>query len=237
MKLIASIQGTVAVRVSSDEVTTERGVLLRDMVQFVGDCYNFSVRPNIAPGTPPQAFPTLIFQQGKLIKDDGEYPIYQLTLFGDGGAVTSRSTEISDTILDDCLGKLDEGLGFRFAKNAQTRLYLSNVAVEFGAGLEEYIQALHMIEDILNNEIPRDGVPFETKRLAFGYGDATQPAFQSLDEFKNVDFLIERRVGEPYSKNRFFSSAPLRTTDHVRVLEKIEKSISKREPRTRSKSA
>jgi hypothetical protein len=237
MKLLASIQGTVAVRVSNDEVSPERGVLQRDIVQFVGDCYNFSVRPNIAPGTPPQAFPILIFQQGKLIKDDGEYPIHQLTVFGDGGAVTSRSTEISDIILDDCIGKLDEGLGFRFAKSAQTRLYLSNVAVEFGTGLEEYIQALHMIEDILNNEISQDGVPFKTKRLAFGHGDATQPAFRSLDEFKNVDFLIERRAGEPYSKNHYFSSAPLRIADHVRVLEQIEKSISKHEPRTRHKSA
>jgi hypothetical protein len=101
------------------------------------------VRPNIAPGTPPQAFSILIFQQGKLIKDDGEYPILQLTVFGDGGAVTSKSTEISDVILDDCLRKLDEELGYRFAKSAQTRLYLSNVAVEFETGLEEYIQAFH----------------------------------------------------------------------------------------------
>jgi hypothetical protein len=95
-----------------------------------------------------------------------------------------------------------------------------------------------LIEDILNNEIQRDGAPFKTKRLAFGYGDITQSTpLQSLDEFKNVDFLIERRAGEPYSKNRYFSSAPLRTIDHVRVLEQIEKSISKREPRTRSKPA
>jgi hypothetical protein len=238
MKLIASIQGTVAIRVSGDEVIPERSVLQRDAVQFVGDCYNFSVRPNIAPGTPPQASQTLIFQQGKLIKDDVEYPILQLTVFGNGGAVTSKSTEISDVILDDCLRKLDEGLGYRFAQSDKTRLYLSNVAVEFDTELEEYIQAFHMIEDILNNEIPRDGAPFKTKRLAFGYGEVTQSTpLQLLDEFKNVDFLIERRAGEPYSKNRYFSSAPLRTIDHVRVLEQIEKSIGKREPRTRSKSS
>jgi len=234
MKLIASVQGTVAVRVSNDEVIPERGLLQRDLVQFVGNCYNFLVRPNIALGmTQP-----LVFQQGKFIKDEGdEYPISQLTVFGDGDAITARSTEISDFILDDFLRKLDEGLGYRFEKSSQMRLYVSNVAVEFGAGLEEYIQALHMIEDILNNEIPRDDVPFKTKRLAFGYGDATQPALPSLDEFKNADFLIERRAGEPYSKNRYFSSAPLRTADHVRVLEQIEKSFSAREPRTRHRSA
>lgn len=236
MKLIASVQGTVAVRVSNDEVIPERSVLQRDLVQFVGDCYNFSVRPNIAPGMPVQ--PHLVFQQGKLIKDEGdEYPIHQLTIFVNGDAITARSTEISDIILDDYLGKLDEGLGYRFAKSAQTRLYVSNVAVEFAAGLEEYIQALHMIEDVLNNEIPRDGVPFKIKRLAFGYGESTPPSLQSLDEIKNADFLIERRSGEPYSKNRYFSSAPLRTSDHVRVLEQIEKSISQREPRTRGRSA
>ena len=89
MKLIAPVQGTAAIRVSNDEVIPERSILQRDLVKFVGDCYNFSVRPNIAPGMPLQ--PRLVFQQGKLIKDEGdEYPINQLTVFGDGDAIPAR---------------------------------------------------------------------------------------------------------------------------------------------------
>ncbi len=38
------------------------------------------------------------------------------------------------------------------------------------------------------------------------------------------DFIIERRVQEPFESNRFYCSAPMkRLRDHVKVLQQIEK--------------
>jgi hypothetical protein len=51
----------------------------------------------------------------------------------------------------------------------------------------------------------------------------TQPFVQfQMDDLPNADFAIERRAGEPYSSNRFFCTAPMRTEAHVRVLGLIE---------------
>ena len=35
-------------------------------------------------------------------------------------------------------------------------------------------------------------------------------------------FLVERRLNVPYSHNVWFAQAPLRTTDHVAILQKLE---------------
>ena len=40
-------------------------------------------------------------------------------------------------------------------------------------------------------------------------------------------FSIERRLESPDSENKYFSSAPLRTFEHLALLEKFEKSLQK----------
>ncbi|MGX1354546.1 hypothetical protein AB7M49_008171 [Bradyrhizobium elkanii] len=37
------------------------------------------------------------------------------------------------------------------------------------------------------------------------------------------EFIFERRAGQPYSTNEFFSSAPLTTKDHMHILVELEK--------------
>ena len=61
------------------------------------------------------------------------------------------------------------------------------------------------------------------KRLAFGpqtKGVHLQVSLENIDE---LDFTIERRSGRSFEDNRYFSSAPLRTSDHLVCLEQIEK--------------
>lgn len=38
-------------------------------------------------------------------------------------------------------------------------------------------------------------------------------------------FIIERRQGISFERERYFCSAPMRTRDHVDILEKIEKNL------------
>jgi hypothetical protein len=40
-----------------------------------------------------------------------------------------------------------------------------------------------------------------------------------------LDFRVERRVGAPYDQNVYYSGAPLRTADHVAVLEEFERAM------------
>jgi hypothetical protein len=226
MKLTLSLQGMAAVRVSADDVVPERGLLQRDLVQFIGNMYNFAVIPNIPPNISPQAFPILGFQQGRFVNEDGVFPIQQLVIFQNGDAVTAANTDIAEIILNDYINRLDEEFGYRYRDKYQKRYYVSNIIVELEHGIGEQIPVLCRIGELLTKEIPRENMPFDTKGLVFGYGDPIAAAnLSSMELFEKADFTIERRAGEPYERNRYFSSAPVRTSDHVRILELIEEVI------------
>ena len=44
--------------------------------------------------------------------------------------------------------------------------------------------------------------------------------------YKTSKFIFERREGEPFSRNLYFSTAPLRTKDHLELLALLEKAFA-----------
>ncbi len=46
-----------------------------------------------------------------------------------------------------------------------------------------------------------------------------------LGPINPTNFLIERRVGVPYERNRYFSQANTTTEKHLELLEQIERSV------------
>jgi hypothetical protein len=225
MKLITSVQGTAILHVSPDDVIPTGGLLVRDFLRMVGDTYQFSVKPEIQPGVPPNLIQTLVFQSGVLETEKEKFPITQLIIRMGGGAVTANTTDAADKVLDDVIRCMDTALRYRFASSKMRRTYYSVVVVQFDSGIEERISAIGKIEAILNRTMTRRASPFKIKRLAFGYGDPIQLAM-AIENFDNADFVIERRAGEPYSENRYFCGGPTRTDDLIEILELIEREIS-----------
>jgi hypothetical protein len=217
MKFLKSLQATVAVEVSADDVTPEKGLAVSDLIQFVGDSYNFSTRHD-------PSFPApLVFQNGVHATESARTPIMQLAILGNGDMVTASSTDDAELVLDDFMKRLDQSLHYRFAGAKQKKFYLSGIVIEFDSGLDEKIEVLHKIGTLLESHIPRPDKPFKLKRLAFGFGNPMVLLTNvTLQLIQNADFTFERRAGEPYSANRYFSQAPMRTADHVKLVEKIE---------------
>jgi hypothetical protein len=224
MKLISFTHGTVAVHVSVDEVVPKHGVNARDLIDFVATTYQFSDSPVLPPGVPPLAISAFNFQSGVMVTGDDKWPIMQLSIVRNGDIITAATTDIAETVLDDFMKRLDETIGYRFAAAKKRLSYVSNLVIQFDHGIEEKIMAVAKIETLLNREIHRNTPPFKIKRLTFGHGDITQLYVMPLavEAVENADFVIERRSGEPYSDNRYFCSAPVRTQDHLRILEIFE---------------
>jgi hypothetical protein len=230
MKVIKSLFGTVALRVSGDSVAPEGGFIFRDFIEFVALTYHFTVKPQL----PPQgallmpAIQQLVFQDGVLIVGEKKLAIMQLVALSNEDIITSATTEAAETILNDYMKRLDEALGYRFASSkTDRRAYLSNLVVQFDIPIDERLEGLRKIEACLAREIPRPAWPFKMKRLAFGYGDVAPVSSVSFDALEKSDFVIERRSGEPYSESRYFCGAPLSTTEHIRVLEMLEQEMAK----------
>lgn len=121
---------------------------------------------------------------------------------------------------------LEERFQFRDAITRAKKNYGSGIIVEFEHGLEDYIAALANIEKIVTPVLNASlGVNQSVKieRLTFAYDQTDVPAAkaQSIG-----NFVIERRAKAPFSQNRYFCSAPIKTSDHVRVLEEIERAIA-----------
>ena len=208
MKVILATHGTVGIRVSGDDVAPRPGTLIREIIDFVGETYRFHVKPTISPGVAPFMVPNYVFQSGQLVSGENKLPIAQLAIIPNGDFVTANDTDVADKIMDDFMARLDATFGYRFAAAQKQRVYQSNVVVEFEPPLSEKIDAFKKIELILNGASIRSA-PFNFKRLAFGIGDIQRIATMStIDEVENSDFIIERRAGEPYSRNRSFAARP-----------------------------
>jgi hypothetical protein len=223
VKLLASNNGSAALHYPADDVMPDQGILMRDLITFVGDTYKFSSRPTPPPNIGAPII--LQFQSGEIISEDGKLPIVHLILTVGYTIVTAQTTDIAEIILDNIAATLDEKLGYKIRSNIRSRSYQSNIVVQFNKDIDEYITTISKIETILNHEIPRPDAPFKIKRLGFGRRDTIPVQASPTDAIKNADFVIERRVGEPFAENRYFSSAPLRTSEHMRVLDLIEEAM------------
>jgi hypothetical protein len=227
MKFIRSNAGTAAIKVSADDVTPRHGVLGRELINFVAAEYQFAVSPQLPPGMPAAALGAHVHQSGLFTDDDGErYPIVQMSVVGNGHIVTAATTDIAEKILNHFMKRLDTEMGFRFSVSPKKTLFHSQVVCQIEPSMEDRLKDLSIIEALLNQRIPRPDLPFKIKRLAFGGGDSN-PLFMptSMEAIETADFIMERRAGEPYGENRYFSSAPLTTSDHLTLLEAFEQAF------------
>jgi hypothetical protein len=227
MRVITSIQGSVALKYSPDESAPEPAVLTRDVVSFIGIEYNFSVTPQVQPGL--LLNPVLTFQTGELVTDAGKIPINQLTWAPQvaGLILTARDTDTAETVLAAMVSKLDEQFRFKIAKATKAKYYQSNLTVEFDPALEQQLPVLQRIQRLLEKEIPREDQSFAIKRLGFGNLSVERHGgiMAQIEDIQDTDFVIERRAIEPLSENRYFCIAPTTTREHERILALVERTL------------
>ncbi len=154
-------------------------------------------------------------------------PISKLTILARGLAVeTQTDTDDSEEILKDALDYLSRecNLPLRRGKGERS-IYFSMLTFTSDALLNWVHPILARIGD-------------ETSRLVGPYGE--QKKYETTGITINLDdsnlkvqpgaFRIERRAGIPFSENSYFSVAPLRTSDHRRLLGEFEAALIASKP-------
>lgn len=157
------------------------------------------------------------FQLGKF--NDGA--IDNFTVYRDGISITSRSnTNFLDGFYDDLLKWLESAFGVvRIETNPVNRFYESNLVVTSKIDLLTSMQDTAPIGAMVSRKLHETSdlkLDFKPISIALGF-DATRVA-----GVKPIFFRVERRAGVDFSLDRFFSSAPLRTDDHLAVLNQLE---------------
>jgi len=213
------VRQTILARTVRQVVAIGTGSPRADAVQKIKDKYKFLMAPeryqDIFPQNPMQP---ITFQGGQIAIDKRAVGILQIQFVQNMIVVdTQTSTDDSDWIVDD------------FITTANTEHPESITP----AGPPYYVSQIEF-----DLEKPPDLPPqFEDAgkiidRFLAGYGE-TVPKFGPWGVTLNIDahelgvlppafFALERRVGFPFSAKVFFSQAPLRTKDHIVVLEKLD---------------
>lgn len=150
--------------------------------------------------------------------------IDKVEIYNDGIVVSGASnTNVFDAFLDDLFSWIGPELGLTEVPQLRHgRIFESAVVAELAINPDKVAPWSRTIRSLIGEKWEAAGRPkfeFEFSQLRFG----PDPHERT---FAPINFSLERRAGIPFEQNIYFSTAPLRTDDHVEVLRAIEKALA-----------
>lgn len=146
---------------------------------------------------------------------------FNVTMYRDGIILHSASnTDIIDDIFADLQGFAKETLSVDTFKAQKTdTMYESVIVFQSEKDVLLPIRSALSIGAAISDKLERTSqirVDFQP------FGFSLAPDVSEISGLKPPPFRVERRGGTPYSFDHYFSTAPLRTVDHVAIIEELE---------------
>jgi len=184
--------------------------------------YAFLNTPDLSTAREELAKTGYKFQTGQFEHNGKKDNILDFAVYTDGLVANAATTETAEAFLDNVIRMMRVEFGFRDFSTKPQRYFLSNLIVEFDRPFAKVLSQFNKISKAISQRIEQTyqiSVPMSLARLDFEID-------KTLIKPTIARFNIDRRLGIPFDKERYFSGAPLRTSDHISVLEEIEKSIN-----------
>lgn len=219
MKISAVLLARVLAFFDTAELNPRGEVSLPNLVPHIVQRFSFTGSP---PNTIDPENPKSILFKGGFFEGQA---IEEFALYGDGAKLDLRSsTDDARRLLLSSFAWLAKEFKLNFSEQMVSRWgYLSQIVFTS----EHDLCAIHPALTQLSAEVSE----LVDKRM--GANLKYQPSGLSLSfehvlaDFQVSNFTIDRRARTAYSKQKYFSQAPLETKDHVRLLEAFEKNLSK----------
>lgn len=192
----------------------------QELIDWLKVAYGFTPPPTPAQlGIQTQT--SLTFSSGKFrtgYEPDGrpKYVTVEFSVYNDGLVATTRSsTRDADEFLTHVLISAAERFGLAYDPiMVRKKVYLSELDIRLGKELNFLNPQLQRFAEKISSLL---GELFEFSGVSFSVHPS--PSLQYSP------FRIERRINTPWSENRYFSSAPLHTDDHIALLEEFEQNL------------
>jgi hypothetical protein len=183
------------------------------MLSAVRDRYNFQTYPK-GDETNENDPKGIVFANGSFPFENQLYTIVKTTIYGDGLVVDSASsTDLSEAFLEDVLTFLSNQFGLTYRPEMiHKKIYTSELILQLDKDLSRFFAPLIALNEELNMLAGRSFEPF-------GFGLSVDPA-ASISQ--PAPFKFEREINKPFDLRRYYSSAPLRTSDHESLLQTLE---------------
>ena len=201
-----------------DLVVQGGNVYAPEALTAIKDRYKFVTVPSLETVLSQQS--NFVFEHGKFV----DSVIRKFSTHNDGMvAETSAGTNNAEEFLDDFVKWSCEKFGATVLEiNDAYRVYDSHLIVQMEIDLEEKMAFIKFINDELSSEIKNYGIiPLDYH--ASGFSLSTDSA--EVRGLSTSSFRIDRRIGQRFSNNLYYCTAPLKTADHIRLLGKIENLI------------
>lgn len=185
---------------------------LPDAVSKLVKRYSFVKSPG-----PEQALP-LTFNIGKF----RETQISELSVYNDGLIISSASdTDILDAFLNDFLGWATKEFGVEPMELPKPeKFYESSIVVQSTSDISSCALSLpNDLDKALSAAMKSAQIvePLKSSGFILDFDIA-----QISGKRKPFRFIVDRRVGLKFSENIFYSQAPFKTKDHLKVLASLE---------------
>lgn len=180
----------------------------------VKDRYNFQTYPRNADEANEYDPKGIVFMNGSFEFGGTRHSIVKATMYGDGIVADSGlSTDFCEAFLADALTFLSSQFGLTYHPNmVHKKIYTSELIIRSEKDLGRLFGPLATIQGKLNL---LTGQQFEPAGFVFTIDTQATTA-------RPAPFRFEREVGKHFSQCRYYSSAPIRTSEHEDLLREME---------------
>jgi hypothetical protein len=130
---------------------------------------------------------------------------------------SQNDNELSDSFLDEVF--IWAAQQHDITLNETARAYEVAASVNLGGIFKKFASVGELIASLLK-AYRQQADSYQVSGLKLHYDVSDKVASRA------PEFVFERRAEEPYAQNLYFTSAPLRTIDHLQVLEVLERTFA-----------
>lgn len=150
----------------------------------------------------------------------GATAIEEMSIHSDGIVITSKSpTKFLDGVFAHLKKWAIAELGVQFVKTHDVdTFYQSQITFSSEKKVLGVLDGLLPVKQKLEDELHKNS-KYAAKYEAFSFSFAVDPQNSLV---KPTVFRVERKVGMNFGLNTYFSSAPLKTDSHIKVIGALE---------------
>jgi hypothetical protein len=154
------------------------------------------------------------YYQGRIIE---KFQVYENGLLCEA----NQDTDLADEFLSEILAWAIREHKLPI-KETGVRAYISQLEVTSSIDMDLKLERLNAVGELLAKCLNGYGQPvpnYIVSGLRMHYDSMATPVPRP------PNFVFERRVGQVFATNEFFTSAPTRTKDHLAILDALEKAF------------
>ena len=192
--------------------------IMSELLEWLKDEFHFEKAPKSVTELDPQT-KALSFERGQFQVREEIFVDVSLKIFNDGIiGETYSSTRDSEEFLKDVLetAKREFNLAYR-PETVRAKMCTSELFVRSSRSLVTLNPQLSPLAARIRQLLPtKPAVDYETASIALW------PVAAPLPNASLAQFRFERKLGGLWSENKYYSSAPLHTDDHLALLNEFE---------------